>query len=306
MASNDDFLLPFQIDANALRGRLIRLGPAIDDILNRHAYPEPVAVLLGEALTLAGLLGGALKYDGVFTLQTKGDGPVRMMVADFTSAGHLRGYAQFDEARLADLPHSSDSALAPRLLGAGHMAFTVDQGADTERYQGIVALDGATLVDCAHHYFRQSEQLEAALRISVARSPGGDGAWRAAGMMVQRLPDTSPLTSDEDEDGWRRALALMGSATHAEMLDVGLDSHRLLFRLFHEDGVRVFSPQTLSATCRCSRQRVSNTLAGLARAALEEYKTDGVITVTCEFCNRAYAFDDNDLAALHKPASPSG
>src|SRR6185312_696753 len=165
----DDLVQPFQIEPFALRGRLVRLGPAIDSILTRHAYPGPVAAMLGEAIALAVALAGALKYEGVFTLQTKGDGPIKLMVADVTTAGAIRGYAQFDAGRIA--ASAASGAPVPRLLGAGYLALTVDQGEHTERYQGIVELQGGTLAECVHHYFRQSEQVEAALKVAVAQAP---------------------------------------------------------------------------------------------------------------------------------------
>ena len=174
----DDLVQPFQIDSSGLRGRLVRLGPALDEILTRHAYPEPVAMMLGEAIALAAALAGALKYEGVFTLQTKGDGPIGMLVADVTSAGALRGYAQYDAGKLAKAIATSPGGATgigdsvPRLLGAGHLAFTVDQGEHTDRYQGIVELQGSTLAECAHHYFRQSEQVEAGLKVAVGARPG--------------------------------------------------------------------------------------------------------------------------------------
>ncbi|MGH7114131.1 MAG: Hsp33 family molecular chaperone HslO, partial [Stellaceae bacterium] len=179
----DDLVQPFQIEPFALRGRLVRLGPAIDRILSQHAYPEPVAAMLGEAITLAVLLAGALKYDGIFTLQTKGDGPIRLMVADVSTEGALRGYAQYDEEKLAAA--AGTAASARRLLGSGYIAFTVDQGEAADRYQGIVELSGSTLADCAQHYFRQSEQLQAGIKLAVGRS-GPGGAWRAGGLMLQR------------------------------------------------------------------------------------------------------------------------
>src|SRR5579862_5249617 len=184
----DDLVQPFQIEPFALRGRLVRLGPLIDEILTRHAYPEPAAVMLGEAIALAVALAGALKYEGVFTLQTKGDGPIRMMVADITTAGAVRGYAQVDFARLAETPHAVASV--PRFLGAGYLALTVDQGEHTDRYQGIVELQGASLAECVHHYFRQSEQVEAGLKVAVTRVAGADGTprWRAGCLMIERLP----------------------------------------------------------------------------------------------------------------------
>ena len=166
----DDLIQPFRIDPFALRGRLVRLGPTIDRILSQHDYPEPVAAMLGEAITLAVVLAGALKYDGIFTLQTKSDGPIRLIVADVSTDGAVRGYAQYDARELeAALAARRDGASpsVPVLIGSGYIAFTVDQGEDTERYQGIVELTGATLAECAQHYFRQSEQIQAGIKLSV-------------------------------------------------------------------------------------------------------------------------------------------
>ncbi len=298
----DDLVQPFQIDASGLRGRLVRLGPLLDKILTRHAYPEPVAGLLGEAIALAAALAGALKYDGVFTLQTKGDGPVHLLVADVTSAGAVRGYAQFDAAKLAKAVAQGEVAgSVPRLLGAGHLAFTVDQGEHTDRYQGIVELQGASLADCAHHYFRQSEQVEAGLKVAVARVADAEGVtrWRGGSLMVQRLPDEGDAARREAaEDGWRRAVILMSSSTSAELVDAALAPEALLFRLFHEDGVRVYRPQDLAARCRCSRERVERVLRMLPADELAEMKVAGRITVTCQFCSADYGFDDDDIHAL--------
>lgn len=264
-----------------MRGRLVRLGASVDEVLSRHDYPEPVARLLGETLALAAALSGALKYDGVFSLQTKGDGPIRMMVADITSQGAMRGYAAFDEDALHDALGDAAggaplSAPVPRLLGRGHLAFTVDQGPDTERYQGIVELSGGTLADCVHHYFRQSEQLQAGVRIACGRTAAPDGStrWRAGALMLQRLPGHGgPAAEDLDEgdddsgdDDWRRSLLMMGSSTQAELIDPRLTPDQLLFRLFHEDGVRVYAPHLVSAGCRCSRERVTRMLRALPRA----------------------------------------
>jgi len=294
----DDLVQPFRIDPFALRGRLVRLGPTIDRILSQHAYPEPVAAMLGEAITLSVMLAGALKYDGIFTLQTKGDGPIRLMVADVTSSGELRGYAQFDKQRLDRL--GDGTMIVPRLLGAGYLAFTVDQGSHTERYQGIVELIGATLVDCMHHYFQQSEQFDAAIRVAVGAPRRAGEAWRASALMLQRLPPGASA-ADEVEEGWRRALALMASGRNAEMLDPALGPNDLLYRLFHEDGVRVFTPSRVRAGCRCSRERVERVIRSLPTAEVEELKVGGRLTVTCEFCNSGYEFSEQDLAALRRP-----
>jgi molecular chaperone Hsp33 len=299
--SVDDLVQPFQIDASGLRGRLVRLGPMLDAILTRHAYPEPVAVLLGEAIALAVALAGALKYDGVFTLQTKGDGPIGLIVADVTSAGAVRGYAQYDEARLNAVLAGDVGATVPRLLGAGYLAFTVDQGAHTDRYQGIVELQGATLAECAHHYFHRSEQVEAGLKVAVARRPDalGHQRWRAGSLMIQRLPpEGEGFRQEAAEDGWRRAVILMSSSTSAELVDAELTPEALLFRLFHEDGVRVYRRQALVARCRCSRERVETVLRMLPGDELQAMKVDGRVVVTCQFCSARYDFDDRELHAL--------
>jgi molecular chaperone Hsp33 len=295
----DDLVQPFQIEPFALRGRLVRLGPAIDSILTRHAYPAPVAAMLGEAIALAVALAGALKYEGVFTLQTKGDGPIKLMVADVTTAGAIRGYAQFDAARLE--AGAATLAPVPRLLGAGYLALTVDQGEHTERYQGIVELVGGTLAECVHHYFRQSEQVEAALKVAVAQLPDAGGArqWRAGALMIQRLPRESfTLERETEDDAWRRAAIFMSSSTSAELVDPALAPERLLFRLFHEDGVRAQTPHPLAAQCRCSQRRVETVLRALTPDEILNTEVGGKITVTCEFCSAVYDFDDAALEAL--------
>jgi molecular chaperone Hsp33 len=303
----DDLVQPFQIDSSGLRGRLVRLGPALDEILTRHDYPEPVALMLGEAIALAAALAGALKYDGVFTLQTRGDGPIRLLVADVTSAGAMRGYAQYDAEKLAKAIGASAAGASglgdsvPRLLGAGHLAFTVDQGEHTDRYQGIVELQGATLAECAHHYFRQSEQVEAGLKVAVVRWPDGDGTarWRGGSLMIQRLPPEGDAAKrDAAEDGWRRAVILMSSSTSRELVDPDLAPEALLFRLFHEDGVRAYRRHDLAARCRCARERVETVLRMMPADELATMKIDGHIVVTCQFCSAAYDFDESEIAAL--------
>ena len=307
----DDLIQPFQIETMVAQGRLVRLGDAIDAILGAHDYPEPVAVMLGECMTLAALLAGGIEYDGLLTLQLKGDGPITVLVADVTSEGGVRGYAQFKTAKidaaLADARDLSGPAQpVPLLLGEGHLAFTVDQGPDTQRYQGLVALDGATVAECAHNYLRQSVQLDAAVKLAVGKT-GEVGAetWRAGGLMVQRMPGkTGPQlsgegTDPEEEDAWRRAVILMGSSTNDELLDAALHPHRLLYRLFNEDGVRVFQPVALDMQCRCSLERVRRVLRSFPRAEIETMKVDGKVIVTCEFCNAAYEFDDPTLETLY-------
>lgn len=286
---------PFQIEEPGLRGRLVRLGPAVDTIVTRHDYPPAVASLLAEALTLSAALSAALKYEGVFTLQIKGSGPVTMLVADVTSAGALRGYVEV----AGDVPDWDESLDAParRLLGEGYLAFTVDQGAHTERYQGIVELTGDTLTDSVHHYFRQSEQFSAAIRLASGRD--GEGAWRTGALMLQRLPDQEKIVVREERDeSWSRAVILMNSAADEELLDDGLAPEALLYRLFHEDGVRVFEPKGLAFGCRCSRERAERIIASLPRGEVAELTIDGKVTVTCQFCNTTETFDEDQIEAL--------
>jgi molecular chaperone Hsp33 len=295
----DDLVQPFRIDPFALRGRLVRLGPTVDRILSQHDYPEPVAAILGEAITLAVVLAGALKYDGIFTLQTKSDGPVRLIVADVSTAGAVRGYAQYDASRLGEIgDRTGQSPSVPEICGGGYIAFTVDQGEHTERYQGIVELAGATLAECAQHYFRQSEQIQAGIKLSAAKI-GETGMWRAGGLMLQRVPPEGgyEIIADDVEDGWRRAMVLMSSATPSELTDPDLSPHRLLYRLFHEETVRVFDTQPVEARCRCSRERIIGILRSLPPRDVAEMREDKVTTVTCEFCNTTYEFSPEELGS---------
>lgn len=298
----DNLVFPFQVERAGLRGRFVRLGPLLTEVLTRHDYPAPVSALLAELMVLTALLGSALKYDGVFTLQTSGKGPVSILVADMTSDGTLRGYAQFDADRVAALDTGPILGPVPGLLGAGHLAFTVDQGADTERYQGIVALEGRTLTDCIHHYFRQSEQIDAAIKVAVSCEGAGTATvWRGGAIMVQRLPGEGPLPEldkAEAEEAWREAVTLMGSARAEELTDPALPPDRLLYRLFHEPGVRAFPPHGLAAGCRCSRERVARTLAAFPRAEVMDLMVNGMVDVKCEFCGATYVFDEAALTAL--------
>ncbi|MBV9834495.1 MAG: Hsp33 family molecular chaperone HslO [Alphaproteobacteria bacterium] len=295
----DDLALPFALPDLGARGRIVRLGPAVDAILRRHEYPPPVAALLGESLALCVALASSLKYEGIFTLQMRGDGPVRLLVVDLTSDGALRGYAQFNAEKVAAMPVESANAV-PRLLGRGHMAFTVDQGADTERYQGVVALEGSSLSDCAHHYFRQSEQLATGIKLTTGRDDAGH--WRAGGLILQALPSQELIAetdAEERDERFRTALILMGSARESEMLDPALPADQLLWRLFHEHAPRVFEQRDVADRCRCSRARIDSVLGSIPREELNNMRDPrGLVAVRCEFCGARYDYDDAQLAAL--------
>jgi len=292
-----DQVQPFLIESSGIRGRLLRLEGVCDRILSRHAYPEPVARLLAEMLALCGGLASLIKYDGIFTLQASGDGPLRMMVVDVTSEGEMRGYAGFDQARLdATIADSGGQLTVPQLFGKGYLAFTVDQGSYSERYQGIVALNGNTLADCMQHYFMQSEQLQSGIVLAAGRR---GTHWVSAALVLQRLPEEA-VHAIEDEDDWRRAMVLQASCSEDELLDDSLKFHDLLYRLFHEEGVRVFEPRSLTDGCRCSRAKLENVLKTMPRAEIEEMKADGgAVEVTCEFCTTLYRFDDHDLDRIY-------
>ncbi len=300
-----DLIQPFRIEGAAIIGRLVRLGEAFADTIEPHDYPAIVAELLGETEALSVALAGSLKYDGIFTLQAQGDGPVGMLVADVTSDGAVRAYARVGDENAPTLSDGTaiDSPV-PHLIGNGHLAFTVDQGPDTDRYQGITPLEGATLADCAHLYFRQSEQLETAIKLAaVVDETGSHAGPRAAAFMIQRLPGEKPADiPDEDaEERWRRAVILMSSLKTSEMLDPDLSPRDLLFRLYHEDGVRMYDSRPLRFECRCSRKKVADVLSRFAPENLADMKTDeGVLVATCEFCRAEYRFDDDDLVTLNE------
>jgi molecular chaperone Hsp33 len=297
-----DVCLPFLVNGGAFRGRLVRLTGAVTDILARHKDPAAVSALLAESVVSAVALAGGLKYTGVFTLQIQGKGPVHMLVADVTSEGDVRGCAKFDpEAVTAELSRSRPGFL-PHLLGpGGHMAFTVDQGPDTERYQGIVELSGESVAEAIHHYFRQSEQLESALKVAIAAPAAPDQPWTAAALLLQRMPEEGGLkllSRDEMEDAWRTAVILMGSVKNAELLDLSLSPERLLTRLFITVGVVPSARRPIRAKCRCSRERTERILASFPPEEVRSYAEDGQIHMTCEFCRADYVFAVEDLDTI--------
>ncbi|MBN8530692.1 MAG: Hsp33 family molecular chaperone HslO [Alphaproteobacteria bacterium] len=311
----NDYVVPFVLHGTSLRGRLVRLSESVNGILTKHKYPEPVSKLLGELLVLTAMLGATLKYQGVFTMQLKSDGPVRFMVADYTSEGHLRGYVSLDEEvfniEKNIMPDAPMDFLA--LLGKGYLAITVDQGEEMERYQGIVELRGRTLVDAVQEYFHRSEQLEVLLVTAIGKemteqkSGRRKRSWHAGGLMLQRMPEEGGNTeirldkkiSPEDrEEGWRRARILGGSVKYEELLDWTLPPDTLLYRLFHEDGVWVYNVKEVAAKCRCSRKRIASVLGSMKREEVESMKVRGKITVTCQFCNSKEIFSSEQIEKL--------
>lgn len=295
----DDFVQTFQIEGMNVRGRIVRLGAVADRVLQAHGYPDAVSALTGEALAIAAMLGASLKFDGVLTLQTRGAGPLRMLVADFSTPGVVRACASY--AKDAELPSGFGA-----LHGEGSFALTIDQGAEMERYQGIVPLSSESLAASALEYFRQSEQIPTAMRVAAAplvvREADGKlrRHWRAGGIMIQNMAalggNPTAVSGDPDED-FLRAETLMTTTEDHELLDPQLDAPRLLYRLFHEDGVRVFPSVPLTFGCRCSRERVGGVLAQYPREDLNDLLVDGHIVATCEFCSEQYKFTPEEAGA---------
>lgn len=289
--AQDDIVSPFQVEGEPVLGRIVRLGAAVDEVLTRHVYPEPVANLLGEACALAALVGASLKFDGRLIIQAQGDGPVAYVVADYDTSGSLRGYCRFDADRVAEVSNGFARPGAGILLGAGAFIMTVDQGPDMDRYQGITPIEGETLALCAETYFAQSEQTPTRVRLAVGQADHGDGPhWRAGGILIQIIAEDSARGSTED--AWSTAQAHFETIGEDELIDPTVSSSTLLWRLFHEDGVRVFEAKSLSGFCRCSREKVLNMLASFpAEERADMVEPDGRIHVTCEYCSRVYELE---------------
>lgn len=315
--AGDDRVVPFQVEGLDVRGRAVQLGPLLNAILARHEYPAPVARLLAEAIVLTALLGTSLKFDGKLTVQTKGDGPVDLLVADFSTPDSLRAYARYDEEALADAV-AAGRTLPADLLGAGVLAFTIDQGKNMQPYQGIVPLDGSSLEEIAEVYFRQSEQIPTKVRLGVAElfDRGADGKprhnWRAGGLVAQFLPQAPERMRQSDlhggdgdereldraeDDAWSEARVMVETIDTDELTDPQVPIERLLFRLFHERGVRVYPPQTVLDRCNCSREKIKGVLEGFNAEEIEASQEDGRIAVTCEFCSTTYTYAAEEFVA---------
>jgi molecular chaperone Hsp33 len=282
----------FHLADRPVRGRLVRLGPLADALITRHDAPPVVAALAGEALALVAALASALQFKGSFSLQARGDGPVSMLLADCTDDGALRGYARADEARLAALLAETPAPGADALLGRGYLAFTCDQGPEMDRYQGIIAIEGASLAAMTDQYFATSEQLAAAVVLAAAPSPAG---WRAGALVIERIAGEGGIPPGLDaarqDDAWTTATMLLATLSADELLDDALPPERLLHRLFHAEGLVLDRARALSFGCRCSRARLASVLSGFPDADLDHMAEEGTITMTCEFCNIAFRFD---------------
>ncbi|MET3588965.1 molecular chaperone Hsp33 [Bartonella silvatica] len=314
-SSEDDTVIPFQVEELDIRGRATQLGETLDSILTRHQYPEPISYLLAEALVLTVLLGTSLKLKGKFILQTHSNGPVNMLVCDFSPPSSLRGYVRFDKEQL-EKAITNDQISSGALLGKGTLAFTISQGPHTQPYQGIVELDGANLREAARIYFDQSEQIPTDIRLAVAilinRDKQGKAQkkWRAGGILTQLLPNISShhtidkinqkqetvKTRTQLENQWQETKALMATIESAELTDPQVGNKRLLYRLFHEHGVRVFNPFSLMDQCSCSREKIKGILEGFPAEERNQMVKNEYISVTCEFCSTTYHFQPQEFS----------
>jgi len=294
----DDLVAPFQIEGEPVRGRLVRLGAAVDKILAAHNYPEAVANLLGETCALAALVGSNLKFEGRMIVQAQGDGPVRYVVCDYDTSGALRGYCRYDQEAVEAVSKGFVRPGAKTLLGSGVFIMTVDQGPDMDRYQGVTAIEGETLALCAEQYFAQSEQTPTRVRLAVGQADMGDGPqWRAGGMLIQNIAEDD--ARGPTADAWTRTQAFFETVGEDELIDPTISADTLLFRLFHEDGVRVFEAKPLTATCRCSQERIVSVLASFSPEEQSDMvEADGQIRVTCEYCSSVYAVEPEVLKSL--------
>lgn len=295
-APGEDAALPFQIADTAVRGRVVKLGASIDAILSVHPFPEPVLELIGEAVALVALMGASLKFDGKLIFQARGDGPVTMLVADYTAGGAVRATASVHKEIAPGMRGLGD------LMGKGHIAITIDQGPDMDRYQGVTPIEGASLAAAAVGYFSQSEQIPTAVKLAVGRigRPGERALWRAGGVMAQFVPGEggarqrgeAALKGPEELEVWDRAAILLETTQADELLDPSVPPETLLYRLYHEDGVRVFAPTRVTAACGCNAEKIAAVLSRYSVDELSDMVEEGEIRVGCEFCRRIYAFDE--------------
>ena len=298
--SAGDACQPFIVAGGAVRGRLVRLSGVVDRILSRHQDPTAVGEVLAEAMIATVALASGLKYDGIFTFQVRSDGPVHTLVVDVTSAGALRACATYDGERVAQVTAAGrPEHLQPHLLGAGHLTFTVDQGPDTDRYQGVIELTGGALADSVHEYFRQSEQVASILKLAVAPPSSGIPGWRAAGLLLQRMPLSGDQIAEDVDDMWRTAAIFLGSATSTELFDETIGPERLVRRLFGTLGCATTSPKSYRDECRCSRTRSERIVASFPAHEIKSYADNGIIRLTCEFCGADYAFTEDEIEVLH-------
>ena len=291
ISSSEDLVTVFQLDGEPVRGRAVTLGPALNTAIGNR-YPDAVARLLGEALLISAIVAQSLKFEGRLVIQCHGTnkGAVSLLMSDCTTEGHIRGYARWDADALKELQLDNRNPGAEDMLGGGTFSMTIDQGPDMDQYQGLAAIEGERLSDCAEHYFKQSEQIPTEIRLACGQvqEAGGEMEWRGGGIIIQKIAEDA--SRGDTDEAWDTARALFQTVSDAEMLDPNLSQNDLLYRLFNESGVRVVETSPILAKCKCSKERLENTLKSFEKTALEDMAEDGIIDANCEFCDTTYRF----------------
>src|SRR5690554_2507167 len=279
--SDFDFSQRFLFDDHDVRGELVALQESYRQVLSKHAYPAPVARLLGEMLAAAALLAGNLKFEGLLVLQARSSGPVPLLMVECSSDRELRAIARYEEEQI----HSG--ATLQELMPEGVLALTVDPR-EGQRYQGLVALDGATLAECFSNYFVNSAQLPTRFWLYA------DGQ-RARGMLLQQLPADRLPDAEEREASWHHVIALAATLSAEELL--GLDNETILHRLYHDEELRLFATTDVKFHCSCTRERSAHALLSLGLADLQLLLAEktGTIEIDCQFCNQTYLFNEDDV-----------
>ncbi len=309
----DDTVLPFQLDASDMRGRVARLDGVLDGILKQHDYPPAVEALVAEMALLTALIGQTVKLQWKLSLQVQSNGPVRMIATDYYAPqnegepARIRAYASFDAERLTD-------GTSYEQVGSGYFAVMIDQGQGTKPYQGLTALDPVSISASAEAYFAQSEQLPTKFKLEIGRSsvPGVAEHWRAGGVMLQHMPKASPFVADQDgegksltaddlvsgdaEENWNRVKLLLGTVEQLELIGPSVTPSDLLVRLFHEEQPRVYDAQMVRFGCTCSEDRVRQSLSIYSARDIETMTNEaGRVTADCQFCSAHYDLDPKSV-----------
>lgn len=295
----NDKCISFSLDNNAFRGRIVRLDHILSDIFAPRRYLQNVEAAMSETTALGIMLASLMKYDGYFTLQMQGDGPISVLVTDVTSKGVVRTAAKFDEQKMVAAQElrktEGELEATPHWLGRGSLIFTIDQGKNTDLYQGIVDLKGKNLAECAMRYFKQSEQIDTYLRLFVRPN---DKEWQAAGILIQKMPANGGKESESPENAeelWNEAKILTDSLKDEEIFDRNLPLEDILYRLYHEHKVAVVKESEYHFGCRCSREKLFATLSNMKPEDIESLAENGKIVATCNFCGQTYSFDKGEL-----------
>jgi molecular chaperone Hsp33 len=320
----DDTVLPFQLDASDIRGRVVRLDGVLDRLLSRHSYPSQIEALVAEAALLTALIGQSIKLRWKLSLQIRGRGPARLIATDYYGPSddgqpaRIRAYASFDAERLdSDAPPFSQ-------IGEGYFAVMLDQGEGMTPYQGFTPIAGNSLSDCAQTYFAQSEQLPTrfALTFGKSQAPGEPSQWRGGGVMLQHMPHVGEGVAAEQGSGeggllthadilggepaehWNRVNVLLDTVEELELIGPTVAPTDLLVRLFHQEGPRVFDSMPVHFGCSCSADKVRQTMSIYSASDIRKMTTaDDIVTADCQFCGAHYEFDPKTLGFEAEKAS---